>query len=252
MSRPGNPHAFAIAAISASFARFSAGGAVTATFRTARPSAEDATPSMRSARARGIRRMATRTPSAAALRSRSLEEARGKVVDDQAPQKHQDQDEDDRRDVDTAEIRQERPDRAQRRLGYAIEKIADDRDAAVVPVDHAKGQQPAQHRLRDQEPNVYVDQRIDEPEQRSHMADPSPRTARDPSGRAALPQAQQGKRAAPFSRCGRAERRRTDAGKNRYPGELRISIRPGAALDTTGGDHHKSAAPALGRRHAQV
>src|SRR5205085_12664421 len=41
-------------------------------------------------------------------------------------------------------------------------------------------------------------------------------------------------------------------GKNRCPGELRISIRPGAALDTPGGDHHKSAAPALGCRHAQV
>src|SRR5437764_4659787 len=185
MSRRGNRHAFARTAISASFARFSAGGAVTATFRTARPSAENATPSMRSARARGVRRMATRTPSAAALRGRSLEEARGKVVDEQAPQKHQDQDQDDRRDVDTAEIRQERPDRAQRRLGYAIEKIADDRNAAVVAVDHAKGQQPAQHRLRDQQPNVDVDQRIDEPDQPSHTANPRPPTARATSWRAA-------------------------------------------------------------------
>src|SRR5947209_8068356 len=208
MSRRGNRHAFARTAISASFARFSTGGAVTATLRTARPSTEDAIPSMRSARARGVRRISTRTPSTAAVRSPSLEEAWGKVVNEQAPQKHQDQDQDDRRDVDAAEIRQERADRAQRRFGYAIEKIADDRDAAVVAVDDAKGQQPAQHRLRDQQPDIDVDQRIDEPEQRSHMADPSPRTARDPSGRAALPQAQQDKRPAPFSRCGGLTKRR--------------------------------------------
>src|SRR6476659_7363440 len=122
MWRRGNPHVLASTAISASFARFSAGGAVTATLRTALPSAVDAIPSMRSARARGVRRMATRTPSAAAVSS-SSEEARGKVVDNQAPQKHQDQDQDHRRDIDAAEIRQKGADRAQCRLGHTIKKI---------------------------------------------------------------------------------------------------------------------------------
>src|SRR5438045_8347052 len=140
-SRRGNRHAFARTAISASFARFSAGGAVTATFRTKPPSAEAAIPSIRSARARGVRRIATRTPSAAAVRSPSLEEARGKVVDEQAPQKHQDQDQDHRRAVDTAELRQERLDRAQRGLGYVVEKSDDDGDAAAGPDDYPKHHQ---------------------------------------------------------------------------------------------------------------
>ena len=56
------------------------------------------------------------------------------------------------------------------RLGDPVEEIADHRDAAVVAVDDTEGEQPAQDRLRDQQPDIDVDHRIDQPEQRSHSA----------------------------------------------------------------------------------
>src|SRR5947207_13689243 len=99
--------------MSASLARPSAGGAVTDTFRTGVPSAERTTPSMRLARARGVRRICRRTPSAAAAKGASVDEGRGKDVEDQLPQEHQDQNQDHRRDIDAAEIRQKTPDRTQ-------------------------------------------------------------------------------------------------------------------------------------------
>src|SRR5437016_5701939 len=98
---------------------------------------------MRLALARGVSRTATRTPSSAGVSGVSEEEVRRNVLDDQITEVIEDQDEDDRRDVDAAEIRQEIADRAQRRLGHPIEKVADHRDRAVVAIDDAKGQQPA-------------------------------------------------------------------------------------------------------------
>ena len=56
------------------------------------------------------------------------------------------------------------------RLGDPVEEIADHRDAAVVSVDDAERQQPAQDRLRDQQPDIDVDNRIDQPENRAHSA----------------------------------------------------------------------------------
>src|SRR5205085_12319152 len=99
-------------------------------------------PSMRSARPRGVSRTAMRTPSAVAVSSPSLEQAWGEVVDNEPAQKRQDQDQDHRRDVDPAEIRQKIAERPQRRLSDPVEKMADDRGDAVVAVDDADGEEP--------------------------------------------------------------------------------------------------------------
>ena len=128
---------------SASLARPSAGGAVTETLRTAAPSARCVIP-----RAVGpaARRQPDRDAHAVCGRGqrRVNRGGRGQCRRGSSAQKHQDEDQDHRRDVDPAEIRQIGADRAQRRLGHPIQEIADHRDAAVVAVDDAKGEQPAQ------------------------------------------------------------------------------------------------------------
>jgi len=176
-SRRGRPHSLANNCNSASLARSSKGGAVTETLSTAAPSARCAIPSRRSARARGVSRTTTRTPSAAAHNGPS--EAPGNILDDvvqeQPLEKHQEQDQDDRRDVDTAEIRQKGADRAERRLGHPIQKIADDRDGAVVAVNNAESEQPAQDRLADQEPNINGNQGVDQPHERIPIHKAKPR-----------------------------------------------------------------------------
>ena len=75
------------------------------------------------------------------------------------------------------------------RLGDPVEKIADHRDAAVPAVDDAERQQPAQDRLRDQQPDIDVDNRIDQPEDRAHSAGSVFRGARDRSRCPLRPQA---------------------------------------------------------------
>src|SRR5437764_15441267 len=103
-SRFGTRHSLARSSTSASLARPSTGGAVTETFNTGWPSAEWTMPSMRSARPRGVSRAARFTESSAALRG-DLEQKGGKIVVDQYPQIIEEQNQDDRRGVDAAEIR---------------------------------------------------------------------------------------------------------------------------------------------------
>ena len=47
-----------------------------------------------------------------------------------------------------------RTDRPQQRLGNAVEEFADRRHDLVAGIDHVEGDQPGQHRRRDQEPDV--------------------------------------------------------------------------------------------------
>src|SRR5262245_38797734 len=201
-SRRGTPHAFARNATSASFARFSMGGAATDTFRTEPPSADTVIPSMRSARARGVSRTATRTPFGA--RRSGASHVGGDVIEQRLPHKDDDQDQDHRRDIDAAEIRQEIADGSQCRFRHPVQEVADDRDAAVVAIDYAERQKPAEHRLGDQQPDVNFKYRVDEPNKRIAIHPRSPSAFRSDGNRAsAASQAQEGSAAAPFSRSGR-------------------------------------------------
>src|SRR5947207_2171935 len=57
-----------------------------------------------------------------------------------------------------------------RPLGDRPQEVPDRRDNAVVPVDDAESDEPAQHRLRDQQPNVDRDYRADEAQEGIHLA----------------------------------------------------------------------------------
>jgi len=68
----------------------------------------------------------------------------------------------------------DRPDHSrsglQQRLGDAPQKIPQHADEAVVPVGDAEGDEPAQHRLRDQQPDIDLDHRTDEVEEGIHRS----------------------------------------------------------------------------------
>src|SRR5271155_2223026 len=156
-SRRGTCQARASNCNSASFARPASAGAVTVALSTCPPSAAAATATRRSLRARGDSRIETVSPSAATLSGPS-----GKVLEHQVAQEPEKQNEDHRRNVDPAEIGKHTPDRPQQRLGHAPQEVPDCRDDAVVPVDDAERDEPAQHRLGDQQPYVDRDHRADE------------------------------------------------------------------------------------------
>src|SRR4029079_254091 len=83
--------------------------------------------------------------------------------------KHQDQDEDDGRDVDAAEIRQDAADWSQRRLGYAIEHLGERIDETIGRIDHVKGNQPTQDGAGNDHPYIELDDINDEFDQRHHQ-----------------------------------------------------------------------------------
>jgi len=96
----------------------------------------------------------------------------------------QQQDQDDRRDVDAAEIGQQVPDRPQHRLGDAIEEFADLRDDRIAHIDHVEGHEPAQHGARNEDVDVELDDGVEEPEQGVHAGGFGPhRPARRPGVR---------------------------------------------------------------------
>src|SRR5216683_122681 len=166
---------------SASLARPSSAGAVTEALTTRPPSAVAAMPSRRSDLARGNSRIATRSPSCASFSGSSA-----KIFEHQAVQEPEQQDQDYGRDVDPAEIRENTPDRPQQRLGDPPKKVADCGDGAVVTVDDAESDQPAQDRLGDQKPDIDRDHRVDEAEEGVHMREnpgaSGPMTVASPAG----------------------------------------------------------------------
>src|SRR5208282_351923 len=154
----GSFHALARSLTSASLALPSIGAALTAHLSEGEPSASRAIPWMRSVAALGVKRTATRTPSASALKGEPDSEA--KLVADIAKDhlgEVEHEDEHDRRDVDAAKVGQETTERFERRLGQAIEEVVDDIDDPVVGVDHAESNQPAHDRSRDHHPDVEVE-----------------------------------------------------------------------------------------------
>src|SRR5207237_1496318 len=92
-----------------------------------------------------------------------------KVFRYEAVQEPEKQDQDNRRDVNAAKIREDAPDRPQQRLGHAPQKVSDRRDNAVVSVHDAKSDEPAQHRLGDQQPYVDRDHRMNETQKGIHL-----------------------------------------------------------------------------------
>jgi len=110
-SRRGSRQTFARSCSSASLARPSRAGAITAALTTRPPSAAGERPSRPSDRARGDRRIATRTPSRVGIIGPS-----GKVFEHQIAQEIQQQNQNHRRNVDPTKARKEGSNWSQRRL----------------------------------------------------------------------------------------------------------------------------------------
>ena len=81
---------------------------------------------------------------------------------------YDDQEQYDRRNIDAAEIGQHVADRAQRRVGDAIEKIADHRDDVVARVHHVESDEPGEDRHRDHNPDVDGESDIDDFKKSAH------------------------------------------------------------------------------------
>ena len=102
-----------------------------------------------------------------ASRKRGLD-VREDVPDDDVLEQDDQQNQDDRRNVDAAQIRHDRADRPQHRLGDLPEEIAHHMDELVPRVDHVEGDQPRQDRGGDQEPDVKVEDDQDDGEDGAH------------------------------------------------------------------------------------
>src|SRR6185312_729618 len=94
----------------------------------------------------------------------------GREIDFETGQPHLDQpdqqQENDRRDIEPAERRDEAPDRAQRRLGRAIEEVEDHRHWPAIGVEDVERDQPARHRLDDDQPPIDIEDRDQHPDYR--------------------------------------------------------------------------------------
>src|SRR5215469_17176084 len=182
--RSGMCHTLASNCNSASFARPASAGAVTAALSTRPPSAATSIATRRSALARGRRRMATRRPLPAMVIGPS-----DKVFEHQVAQEPEQEDQDYRRDVEAAEIREYPSYRAEQWFGYPPEKIPDCGNRTIVAVDDTESDEPAQNRLSDQQPDVDRDHRVDEVEERIHLTDgPDGEWRTDPSVSRRCPQ----------------------------------------------------------------
>src|SRR5205814_1602189 len=173
-TRPGaTPAALARSRTSAAFASPSRGAARTRAWSTQPPSARRAMPSSASRPPLGVRRTASTTPSPTMDHGRA---GAGKasdhvgidVIDDHPLDQDDDQEQDDRRNVDPAQIGQKVADRAQHRLGDAIEELGHPGDERVARVDDVEGDQPGEDRRRDDDPNVDIEGDQNDVEERAH------------------------------------------------------------------------------------
>ena len=76
------------------------------------------------------------------------------------------QDHHDGRDVDSAQVRDDAAERLQQGRGDPIQEGADRIDVTVTVVDHVERDQPAQDHHRQDDPEIDVDDRVDQPEER--------------------------------------------------------------------------------------
>src|SRR5438270_12119095 len=142
--------------ISAAFALPCSAAAVTMILRATPPSASAISPTRRFAEPRGVSRTRTRTPSRAAAKGKA---SVGEIFRHFDIEEAEQQQENDRRDVDAAEIRQEVANGSQRRLGQPVENLAELSDELVIGVDDPECDEPAHHRLRDHHPPIEIDYR---------------------------------------------------------------------------------------------
>src|ERR1700734_2728202 len=102
------------------------------------------------------------------LRSSRSIDVRQDVKLDHSLNENDDQEQNDRRDINAAEIRHEIANRAERRLGYAIEKIADHRHDLVARIDLVEGDEPGEERHRNHNPHIERESDIDDFEESAH------------------------------------------------------------------------------------
>src|SRR3990172_210409 len=91
-----------------------------------------------------------------AVRSRESEYVGVDVADDDAFEKKDDENEDDRRNIDSAEIGHEPADRPERRLGDPKKELAGHSHHLVARVDDVEGDEPGQHGSRNQKPDIKL------------------------------------------------------------------------------------------------
>src|SRR5690348_9149721 len=101
-------------------------------------------------------------------RSAALAEISRQVENQEVLDEPDDEDKYHRRDVDPAEVRKNAADRPQRRLGHAVEEIAQEVDEAVAGVDHVERDQPAQDDPDDEDPLVERKKSDDQEQQGFH------------------------------------------------------------------------------------
>src|SRR5262245_35025551 len=138
-ARGAMPNAFASTRTSAAFASPSTGAALTRTRRTGLPPVDcwmlsiAARPPLGVSRTASVRPPATTTHGRPPMQSGHVGQD---VKSDHVAEENDDEDQDDRRDVDAAEIGHHIADWPQRRLGDAIEEVRDHCHELVARVDH--------------------------------------------------------------------------------------------------------------------
>src|SRR5205823_12232882 len=91
------------------------------------------------------------------------------VVGNYPLDEHDDQNQDDRRDIEAAQIGHELSDRRQRRLGDPVQELGHRRDELVARVHDIEGDQPGQDGRSDQKPDVEVKDDNDDIEDSAHV-----------------------------------------------------------------------------------
>src|SRR5690606_12460187 len=170
------PRLLARSRVSAALAAPSSGTARTRALMTARPSASCSTPSIASRPPRGVRRTVSVSPSPVrvkaplmpASRRPSSDDGRVDVEHDHPLEEEDDEQQDDGRDVDAAEIGQDGTDGPERGLGDLVEEVPDRPHHVVARVDDVEGDQPADDGRGDQEPCVEVEHDHENIENRAH------------------------------------------------------------------------------------
>src|SRR5690554_7655390 len=120
--------------------------AATRSFRWASPFASTARPSIRSAPPLGVTRSRTETPPGTTRKNTaqpSLEapiaKQHGHVIGEEVLQKDEQQNEENRRNIDPAQIGQDVADGPQHRLGQPVDRVRHQINKAVLRVHHIEG-----------------------------------------------------------------------------------------------------------------
>jgi hypothetical protein len=166
-SRAATRSVFAISWASALFAAPSLGAADTRTLNTARPSDSRVIPSIESRPALGVSLTVTTSPSGEGAQGLSagigsISQAVFQIADYDHPDKDDDQEKNNKRNVDAAEIWKPISYRFQQRLGDAIEEIADDRYHRMARIHDVENDQPAQDCRYKQQHKVDIEELINE------------------------------------------------------------------------------------------